>query len=105
MPKLMRPLAAQGVGPNCSAAAMPGTISENAVAASITPAPKPSSESLTAWGMRRMTSTGTAPSAVPKAQSPPPSSARSSLGSRSSHARPLATNNVIPANSNNDPKA
>ncbi|MNL21813.1 hypothetical protein D3C87_1431210 [compost metagenome] len=105
MPKLIRPLAAQGVSPRFSAAAIPGTISENAVAASITPAPKPSSVSLTAWGICRITNTGTAPNAVPSAQIAPPCNARNSFGSRSSHASPWATNNVMPANSNSDPIA
>ncbi|WP_240997766.1 hypothetical protein, partial [Pseudomonas viridiflava] len=44
-----RPPAPHGVNPRPSAAARPGTISENTVAASITPAPKPSKPSDTAW--------------------------------------------------------
>ncbi|MNG06015.1 hypothetical protein D3C84_892340 [compost metagenome] len=105
MPKLIRPLAAQGVSPRFSAAVIPGTISENAVAASITPAPKPSSVSLTVWGMRRITNTGTAPKAVPRAQIAPPCSARISFGSRSSQTSPWAPNKVMPASSNSDPNA
>ncbi|MNS44260.1 hypothetical protein D3C72_766990 [compost metagenome] len=84
---------------------MPGTISENAVAASITPAPKPSNVSLSVCGIRRITSTGTAPSAVPRAQIAPPCNARNSLGSRFSHSSPWATSKVMPANSNSDPTA
>ena len=84
---------------------MPGTISENAVAASITPAPKPSNVSLSAKGMRRITNTGTAPSAVPSAQMAPPCNARDSLGSRFSHSSPWAASKVMPASSNSDPTA
>ncbi|MNN77350.1 hypothetical protein D3C81_1938050 [compost metagenome] len=105
MPRHIRPLAAHGLMPRFSAAAMPGMISENAVAASMTPAPKPSSESLSAWGMRRITSTGTAPSAVPRAQIAPPCNARDSRGSRSSQASPCATSKLMPASSNSDPNA
>ncbi|MNP64467.1 hypothetical protein D3C76_1599660 [compost metagenome] len=105
MPKQITPLAAHGVIPRFSAAAMPGTISENAVAASITPAPKPSSVSLSVWGIRRITSTGTAPSAVPRAQIAPPCNARDSRGSRSSHANPCATSKLMPASSSSDPNA
>ncbi|MCY1432351.1 hypothetical protein D9M71_483440 [compost metagenome] len=105
MPKLISPLDAQGDSPSPSAAEMPGTISENAVAASITPAPKPSKVSLSICGIRRITNTGTAPSAVPKAQIAPPCSARSNFGSRSSHASPWATKRLIPASSNSDPNA
>ncbi|MNL45946.1 hypothetical protein D3C87_1686260 [compost metagenome] len=105
MPKHIRPLAAHGVMPRFSAAAIPGTISENAVAASITPAPKPSKESLSAWGMCRITNTGTAPSAVPRAQIAPPCNARDSFGSRSSHSSPCATSKLMPASSSSDPTA
>lgn len=84
---------------------MPGTINENAVAASITPAPNPSKVSLSACGMRRITSTGTAPSAVPKAQMAPPCKARNSRGSRFSQCKPWATSKLIPANSNSEPAA
>ena len=84
---------------------MPGTISEKAVAASITPAPKPNKVSLTATGIFRITSTGTAPSAVPNAHNAPPCSARSSLGSRSSQTSPLATSKAVPANNKSVPKA
>ena len=105
IPTLISPLADQGDKPRLCAAAMPGTISEKAVAASITPAPKPNKVSLTATGIFRITSTGTAPSAVPNAHNAPPCSARSSLGSRSSQTSPLATNRAVPANSKSVPKA
>ncbi|MNE36250.1 hypothetical protein D3C80_1300540 [compost metagenome] len=105
MPRQIRPLDAQGVSPRLSAAAIPGTISENAVAASMTPAPKPSKVSLSATGIRRMTSTGTAPKAVPSAQIAPPCSARINFGSRLSHARPWATSKVEPANNKSAPTA
>lgn len=105
MPKLIRPLDAQGDSPSFSAAAIPGTINEKAVAASITPAPNPNRVSLSASGILRMTNTGTAPSAVPRAQTAPPCNARNKRGSRSSQDKPWATSNAVPANSNSEPNA
>ncbi|MNC45629.1 hypothetical protein D3C75_946060 [compost metagenome] len=104
-PKLIRPPAPQGLKPMDWAAPNPGMIRENAVAASITPAPKPSNVSANATGMLRMTSTGTAPSAVPSAHNAPPSRARSMRGSRSSQARPRATSSAAPASISKLPSA
>ncbi|MNE52558.1 hypothetical protein D3C80_1472330 [compost metagenome] len=104
-PKLIRPPAPQGLKPMDWAAPRPGMIRENAVAASITPAPKPSSVSASATGMLRMTSTGTAPNAVPSAHNAPPSRARNIRGSRSSQARPRATNSAVPASKSKVPSA
>ncbi|MNP34867.1 hypothetical protein D3C76_1281740 [compost metagenome] len=87
-PKLTNPPAPHLPRPMAWAASSPGMISEKAVAASITPAPKPSRVSASATGMLRITSTGTAPRAVPRAHSAPPSSARNMRGSRSSQAIP-----------------
>ncbi|MOA29822.1 hypothetical protein D3C78_1508600 [compost metagenome] len=104
-PKLIRPPAPQGLKPMDWAASNPGIIRENAVAASITPAPKPSSVSASATGMLRMTSTGTAPNAVPSAHNAPPSRARNIRGSRSSQARPRATSSAVPASNSKVPSA
>ncbi|MNP30447.1 hypothetical protein D3C76_1235190 [compost metagenome] len=80
-------------------------IKEKAIAANITPAPKPSNVSANATGMLRITSTGTAPSAVPNAHRAPPSSARIMRGSRSSQAIPCATSKALPTSSNRVPRA
>ncbi|MNE48525.1 hypothetical protein D3C80_1429930 [compost metagenome] len=104
-PKLISPPAPQGLKPMPWAASSPGMIRENAVAASITPAPKPSSVSAKATGMLRMTNTGTAPRAVPNAHSAPPSRARSIRGSRPSQAMPCASSNAVPTSNSKVPIA
>src|SRR5471032_638257 len=105
MPKLITAPAPQGVNPMALAASSPGTISENAVAASMMPAPNPSSPSDTATGIPLITSTGTAPSAVPRAAIEPPSNARINLGSRFNQAMPCMTSSAVPNNSRSEPNA
>src|SRR5690606_7854265 len=61
-----------GPAPWCSAAMIPGKASENALAASITPAPKPSIVSCARCEILRVKSAGSAPMAVAAAAALPP---------------------------------
>ncbi|MNV32217.1 hypothetical protein D3C71_1235480 [compost metagenome] len=76
--------APQGPMPWLSAAAMPGATSENALAASMTPAPKPNMLSWTFCGMVRANRMGKVPSAVAAAATRPPSKASATCGARTS---------------------
>jgi hypothetical protein len=67
--------------PTCLAACSPGMISEKALAASITPAPKPNSVSCSRSGSRCENSTGSVPSAVASAATEPPTKALHTSGS------------------------
>ena len=75
------PPACHGPAPCPLAAASAGMMSENEQAASITPAPKPSIESLARCENCCDSSTGTVPSAVASAAMLPPSSAPCTRGS------------------------
>ncbi|KAG1530264.1 hypothetical protein G6F50_017434 [Rhizopus delemar] len=66
------------------AASMPGATSEQAPAASITPAPKPNMLSCTFCGMVRAKRMGSVPSAVAAAAPQPPSRASATCGARTS---------------------
>jgi len=63
---------------------MPGATSENALAASMTPAPKPNMLSCAFCGMVRAKRMGNVPSAVAPAATSPPSSASATCGARTS---------------------
>jgi hypothetical protein len=56
---------------------MPGSASENALAASITPAPKPNMVSCVRWAMSRANTAGKVPAAVAPAATQPPRKASS----------------------------
>ena len=66
--------------PASCAACRPGMTSENALAASITPAPKPNRLSCTRSDKRCENSTGSVPSAVASAATEPPISALCTTG-------------------------
>ncbi|CFP58839.1 Uncharacterised protein [Bordetella pertussis] len=63
---------------------MPGTTSEKALAASMTPAPKPNMQSCTRCDRVWEKSAGTAPRAVAPAATMPPAMARATCGQRRS---------------------